>query len=515
MDEGEILDIVNNLTSKRSCGHDGFDNFITKKIMSCIIEPFTYICNLSLRTGVFPNKMKLAKIIPIFKKGDPLLISNYRPISLLSTFSKILEKIVFSRTIDFLNTNEILTGCQFGFRKHHNTSHAILSLINKVASSFDKGSHTIGMFLDFSKAFDTIDHKILLYKLSHYGIRGIVLDWFRNYIHERQQYVCIENHTSQLRNINCGVPQGSILGPLLFILYINDFNRSSDLFSFIMYADDTNLFLSHTNIETLCQIVNYELNLVATWVKANKLSLNLDKTNFMLFSNTFKELPYPILIDNIQIQQVATTKFLGTFIDDKLSWKHHIDNICKIISRNVGVINKLKWIFPPNILKSLYSTLVLPHLNYGVLAWGNSATYMLNKLLLLQKKAMRIISHADFRHHTDGLFYSNNTLKIYDIYRLNLAILMYQYNNQRLPSVFNNIFRVNNEIHHYPTRQINLYHLPRTRTALTQNTFIFTAPKFWNSLPLNMRESLCIGTFKLKVKKSLLAPYSQQTSSII
>ena len=275
-----------------------------------------------------------------------------------------------------------------------------------------------------------------------------------------------------------------------------------------MYADDTNLFFTHKNIDTLCNLVNTELEAVTKWIKANKLSLNLEKTNFMLFSSTFPELPRPIYMDNVQIQKVSKTKFLGTIIDDKLTWKYHIENICKIISRNIGMMNKLKYTFPSKVLLSLYSTLVLPYLNYGILSWGNSASYLLERILLLQKKAMRVISNVHFRHHTDTLFFSNNVLKVHDLYKLNLAVLMFQKQNQELPPALGNMFTLNNEIHQYPTRQINHYHLPRTRTVLTQNTFIFTAPKFWNSLPRDMREIRSIFLLKHKLKMLLLSSYN-------
>ena len=170
--------------------------------------------------------------------------------------------------------------------KKHSTTHALLMFINKVAQSIDDCSHTIGIFLDFSKAFDTIGHEVLLFKLSHYGIRGKALEWFRSYLSDRKQFVFLDGHTSELRNINCGVPQGSLLGPLLFIIYINDFYRSSDIASFILFADDTNLFFSHSNPNTLVEIVNSELEKIIQWIRSNRLSLNLQKTKYILFSNS-------------------------------------------------------------------------------------------------------------------------------------------------------------------------------------------------------------------------------------
>ena len=208
--------------------------------------------------------MKIAKVVPIYKKGDPSDISNYRPISLLSSFSKILEKIIYSRTIKFIRSFEILSDSQFGFRQKHSTTHAILYFINHIATAVDSHLHTVGIFLDLSKAFDTIDHKILLSKLSHYGIRGKALEWYRSYLSGRKQFVSINDSNSDYNDIICGVPQGSLLGPLLFILFINDFHNSSQLLSFILFADDTSVFFSHKNPDTLLNAINTELECVYT-----------------------------------------------------------------------------------------------------------------------------------------------------------------------------------------------------------------------------------------------------------
>ena len=331
--------------------------------------------------------MKLAKVIPIFKKGDPCNVCNYRPISLLTSISKILEKIVYSRTIKFLKVNNIFCETQFGFREKHNTSHAILTFLDKVARATDNHDHTIGVLFDFSKAFDTINHDILLYKLCHYGIRGIALKWFESYLCNRQQFVCINNSNSSVKNVCCGVPQGSILGPLLFILYINDFRNSSKLLSFLLFADDSNIFYSHHDPQLLLNTLNTELLIVADWIKSNKLSLNLDKTNYMLFSNAIDYLPGQIMFDNIPLKRVHYSKFLGIIIDEDLTWKPHINNVCTIVSRNIGIINKLKLCFPKTTLLTLYYALIYPYLNYGILAWGNACKTLLDRILLLQKKS--------------------------------------------------------------------------------------------------------------------------------
>ena len=506
--EEEIKEIVKNLNNKKSSGNDGITIFLLKNIIDEIISPLTHILNQSLSTGKVPQKMKIAKIIPIFKKGQKEIVNNYRPISLLTSISKILERLVYKRTLRFLVNCKILSNFQFGFRQKHSTTHALLAFIDKVAHAIDDVSHTIGVFLDFSKAFDTIDHDILLYKLSHYGIRGKALDWFRDYLTDRKQYVNINGQESSLKLISCGVPQGSLLGPLLFILYINDLQNSSQILSFICFADDTNLFFSHRNPNTLTLILNNELTHVQSWIHANKLSLNIDKTHYMLFSNSLQVIPNDIIINDINLKQVDSTKFLGLHIDSDLSWKTHINFLCKILSRNTGILNKLKHFFPSHILQTIYSTLISPYLNYGILAWGNSSKLLLDSLFILQKRAIRIVNHAEYLSHTIDLFRNNKVLKLIDLFNYNVGIFMHKLSTNELPEVFLQMFTRNNSVHNYPTRQHDAYHLPRTRTIFAQKTIMFTGPKYWNDLPQDVSGCVSLYPFKRKLRMHLLNSYS-------
>ena len=279
--ESDIIKIINKFHPNKSAGHDNVGNFIIKKVKSEIVKPLTHIFNLSLSTGVVPEKFKIAKVIPIYKKADFALFSNYRPVSLLPCFSKILERLVFNICVDYINHHEILNDKQFGFRPKHSTYMAIAQLVDKITNAVEKNETTIGIFLDLSKVFDTVDHKILLHKLEH-GFRGIVLEWFKNYLTNRTQYVAFNNCTSNPGNIICGVPQGSILGPLLFILYVNDITYTSNMLEFILFADDTTILYSHKDINSKINVVNKELQEVNNWFKANKLSINASKTNFMI-----------------------------------------------------------------------------------------------------------------------------------------------------------------------------------------------------------------------------------------
>ena len=278
--------------------------------------------------------------------------------------------------------------------------------------------------------------------------------------------------------------------------------------SFILFADDTNLFFSHNDPNYLVNTINIELGKLTQWIRANRLSLNLQKTKYMLFSNSLVSLPGNIIFYDSPLDKVSDIKFLGVTIDDKFSWRPHVDNICKTISRNIGIINRLKTHLPSNSLLTLYSSLILPYLNYGLLAWGNACHFLLNKLLLLQKKALRIICHTVFRAHTDPLFLDNKIMKIKDLYLFQLGQLMYNYKKDALPAIFKAMFLRNRSFHNYPTRRSDEFHLPLLRTVLAQNTFIYDGPKFWNSLCENIRNAPSLYSFKKRLKAHLLQSYA-------
>ena len=478
-DEAEIIKVVKSFQPKKSSGYDGISMKLLKQIVYFIAAPLVYIFNLSLSTGICPTLFKIAKVIPIFKKDDPTQVTNYRPISLLPAISKVLEKIVYKRLISFLLVNNILNSSQFGFRKNFSTEMAIIQLVDKIINSLSKKEHIIAIFMDLSKAFDTIDHNILLYKLNHYGVRGIPLSWFKSYLSDRRQYVFINNTNSSLLDIQCGVPQGSILGPLLFLVYVNDIIKTSNILSFVLFADDTNIFLSDKNLMNLITILNIELNKLSSWFKCNKLSLNINKTNYMLFQTTHLnvDLDYDIKIDNIPLDQKESTKFLGITIDKNLSWNQHLRNLSSKIAKGIGVLHKMKYLLPERTLLSLYNTLILPYIIYCNIAWGNCSKSKLDNILLLQKKAVRICTHSGFLDHTDPLFYRTKILKVHDIHDLQTSLFMFKYVKEILPPVFKNFFSYNKNIHSYPTRACNNIHLkPQSEAVGTRFFRIFRTP---------------------------------------
>ena len=250
------------------------------------------LINISLETGVFPDKLKMAKIIPIFKVDDPPLFKNYRPISLRTNFSKFYERVMHSRLLALAERFEILCYNQFGFRKNHSTILALIHLINKISSSIDHKEITAGVFLNLSKYFDTINHDILYLNFERYGIRGVALEWIKSYFKNRTQFVQYNNVFSVEKEIRCGVPQGSILGPLFFILYINDLPGVLHLTESLLFADDTSIFYSHNDPDELARVINEELEYIDLWMKVNKLSVNINKTNYILFNSKAKTKKY-------------------------------------------------------------------------------------------------------------------------------------------------------------------------------------------------------------------------------
>jgi hypothetical protein len=276
-DENEVLRIVSNIKTN-SVGWDNIHIKVIKTTFQPLNRIFVHLINKSLSSGVFPDEMKVARVIPLFKGGDSQLINNYRPVSVLSIFSKIYERIIYNRVLKFINDNDLLYKYQFGFRANYSTSMALITLTDKIITAIDKNDITLGTFLDFSKAFDTIDHSILLRKLYKYGIRGVANDLVKSYLKKRKQYVSFDKISSESLPINCGVPQGSILGPLFFILYVNDIYLVSNSFMPILFADDSSVFVQGKNINSMTTNLNNSLDLIYQWTIVNRLSLNIDKT---------------------------------------------------------------------------------------------------------------------------------------------------------------------------------------------------------------------------------------------
>ena len=467
--------------------------------------PLSHICNLSFLEGVFPDSLKIANVIPLYKAEDPMCFNNYRPVSLLCILSKVFERLMYNRLIKFLDKFKILYEHQFGFRKGCSTHTALLALVDNLIQALDNGEYVLGVFLDFSKAFDTVDHSILLDKLYHYGVRGCAYHWFQSYLSNRSQRVTYDGVKSSLGFIKCGVPQGSILGPLLFLLYINDLSSVCKHTFPILFADDTNLFLSGKDGSSLSQKMTSELAQISDRLKANKLSLNIKKTHYMLFSGG-KRPPTDlnIEIDNQKISPVFKTKLLGVVVDSKLSWKEHISYITGKIARGIGVVTKARKYLNKDSLLILYCSFIYPYLIYCNHVWGAAAKTHTRTLCTLQKRAVRIISGVKPRTHCDPLFRENNLLSLQDIHKYLIGKLMYRvYNNELV--IFQSWFQMNNKFHDYETRQSEQYHIPCFRTNLGQSSLRFSGAKIWNSIhKLGIAEIASEYSFSKQLKYCLL-----------
>ena len=521
VNEEMVAKIINQLKNKSSYGHDGISNILIKQSQQCLTKSLTLIINQCLRSGCFPYQLKLSKVRPVYKSSDTKMFNNYRPISLLPSMSKIFEYVIFHQTMAYFNDNKLLCSNQFGFRPKRSTELAALKLINHLISELDKNNSPTNIYIDLSKAFDTLDHLILLNKLKYYGVTGAANLLFQNYLSNRQQYVEYNGATSQKLKISTGVPQGSILGPLLFLIYINDLPSVSNVLQMLMYADDTTLYCNFNSINDVNRI-NEELCKVSAWLSANKLALNVAETKYIMFRTINKRIQYPEMkLNNIAIERVSKFKFLGIWLDEYLNWNQHISHISIKLSRINGTMSRLKQICPQSILMMIYNTLSLPHLNYGILLWGAKVKKD-QKLHLLQKKSMRIITSQHYRSHSEPIFKNLGLLMVHDLYYM--AIIKFYYNmmNGHLPDDFNCFkphtsisctrYPIRNPIMQYPfikheyARYALNYQLIR---VINGNTDCFSLSNPLNNSILEKATTHSFYGYKVYAKTMILASYRE------
>ena len=345
-----------------------------------------------------------------------------------------------SRMIKFLDEHKILFKHQFGFQKHKSTTLAILDLYTKLVENIEGKRFSCCIFLDFSKALDTVNHNIPLEKMEHYGIRGIAQSWFKSYLTDRQQTVSVNGETARNRFINCGVAQGSVLGPLLFLLYINDIHVSSKKLDFHLFADDTLLF-SSKNLQNLEQTVNLELTNISDWLLANKLSLNVSKSNFLIINPHQRKIDKPIAlqIDNEKLEQKDYAKYLGVLVDKRLSWKQHIKQLNIKISKSIGLLYKTRHLVPLETLCTLYNSFIQSHMLYGILNWGSAYNTNLEPLKCNLRKAIRVIDFAKYQAHSKPLFKKYSLLNFDSMYKLEVAKFMFDIYHEN-GEIFNDLF---------------------------------------------------------------------------
>ena len=484
----EIAKTISTFSPSKASGPNSIQIKILKILQDKISKPLSLLINQSFTTGVFPNVLKISKVIPVFKnKGSPLEVSNYRPISLLSNIEKIYEKLMYTRVMDFFNQFEQIYTRQFGFRKNHSTTHTLLNIIERVRNHLDDGGFACGVFVDLQKAFDTVDHNILISKLDHYGIRGTTKNWFKSYLSNRSQYVFVSGAKSNLKSIKHGVPQGSVLGPLLFLIYINDLHyciRTSETYHF---ADDTHLLNLSKTIWSLCGRVNSDLRVLVSWLNANKISLNASKTEFIIFRSNRRPLDTipKIKISGKQLTPSKTIKYLGVYLDEHLTWKQQISVVATKLRRANGAISKLRHYLPlPNLI-NIYHAIFSSHISYACQTWGLCDNTTTHRIQVLQNTAIRLMTFQDPRTSVSHLYSELKILKIFDLVKTLNIMFIHRYLNRHLPSDCLSTFEFSKITHNIETRANNtslLFVKNVNTTTFGLHSLTRLASRQWNNL---------------------------------
>ena len=536
----EIDELIRDLGLNKAGDIYGNTSNIVKLGGPVLTQILTLLFNKSFDQGIFPSVLKISKILPIHKGDSVFEMSNYRPISLLPIFSKILEKLMYARVIDFIKRFKILYENQYGFQKGLSTEFAINCLLNNIVECLENKEIGFCILLDFAKAFDTVNHEILLNKLEYYGIRGTAFNWFKSYLTNRMQCTEIGNTQSKLDLIRHGVPQGSVLGPLLFLLYINDIVLSSDLCKFTLFADDTSLFYSHKNKIEGSKILNAELTKIAEWLGANKLSLNVKKSKLLIFSNKcikvnnenltvsaesegiidsinnntndncntgptlLSDDEFDIYINGEKLEEVDHAKYLGAVIDNKLNWSYHINAVSLRNSKGIGLLAKARHYVPSSILRSLYFSFMNSYIDYNLLNYGMASETKLSAINAKIKKAVRIISFKDRNEHTDPLFKELGIMPLDKSIELKYAKFMWRLHNGYLPESLSDNFRSNSRTG---------FSMPISRLQSLNQYVRFAGPKLWRELPSDLTDKPSLDSFTKAYKIYLGYHYKNPNNS--
>jgi Reverse transcriptase (RNA-dependent DNA polymerase) len=498
-----VVDVIKAMPSKCSTDINNISMKLVKFVAYEICIPLSHIFRLSIDTGIFPEKFKNSRIVPVFKSGNSKICDNYRPIALVNTFSKILEKIIATDLYNYLDLNKLLYIHQYGFQRGKSTEHNLTQVVNFIGDALNEGNWCIGVFLDLKKAFDTVQHEILLKKLEKFGVTGNNLEWFRSYLSGRTQCVDINGTLSDIRDIIMSVMQGSSLGPILFLCFINDIYTCTNL-SLFLFADDSNALAKNRNLSDLIDFINLELQKLAIWFKANKLSVNAEKTKYMIFRtknrnvnmngksiylnfNDFgtRELPHLKIaltrVHNESISGNRTYKMLGVLFDEFLSFNQHLSYMQSKISKSLFILNRSKNFLPKRALRMLYFALVHCHLTYCPIIYSIASKTQIKKLQIVQKKAIRVISGVGFNDHTAPLFISNNIMPIDLIIKQSKLLFMHAIKYRYGPISFYDVFALNNDDIGYELRYANEFHLPRVRIELFKRIPLYSLPNEWNN----------------------------------
>lgn len=462
----DVVDIVNNLKMSKSRDMYDMSAILLKHIVHLIAPILTILFNGCLSEGIFPKVLKLSRTIPVYKKGPPNYVSSYRPISLTPIFGKVFEGIMLKQLCDYFEEHCLLAPAQFGFRSGRSTVSAVDSLLQQILAAFEAKQSTAVLLCDLSRAFDCLPHDTLISKFKKYGLVDSALKLVQSYLNGRQQVVSLKGVNSTPLVVKYGVPQGSILGPFLFIVCMNDlyYKLNSKL---VFYADDTTLFASHSDPMLAEAFVYNSLLLASDWFLSNKLSLNNDKTQSILFS----------LKSISNDSKMSPVKLLGFTLDSILSWSDHVDHLTVKLSRVLFLLRRLKRDMPDTFVKFAFFAFFQSHIIYGTRLWGHSSK--VRNVLLAQKKAVRILSNAHYLEHCKPLFVNIGVMTVVNVYIFQ-CILAIKDNESS--------YATNSMVHRHETRNSSNIHITRSRLSMVLNCFPVSGVRFFNHLPLVVRQ---------------------------
>ena len=509
----EIYTIIKNLPNKNSEGHDEIPISILKKLNNAICPILTYLFNKCIKQGQYPNILKIGKVLPIFKAGDRTHPGNFRPIIILPSINKVMEKLIFNRLKTFLHKYNIINNNQFGFRQGHSTELAVNKFIEDTLVNLNNNEACCAILLDLSKAFDSVDRTILLHKLYKYGIRSNTHTLLKSYLENRWQYVKVNKIKSQLCQCNVGVPQGSVISSLLFLIHINDIKFCTNM-NVLNFADDTLIYHNTKNTNNIEQWLNKEFHNVNCWMDYNHLKLNLTKTKFIIFSpNTskFKSLKNITLTgkNNNVIEQVNSCNYLGIIIDNKLTWKLHIENLKSKLSKIIGVLYRIRYFLNKQSLNLILHSLILSKIKYGLMCYGRANKSTINPINILLNRALRCINFLKTQDkRTTLIYHEEGILNVEDLIKLELAKFCYKFERKLLPTPFSNFFIDISKIHQYNTRNSkHNFYTVKQNNKWGYNKIANLGPKVWNDIPNEIKESKSIRIFNQMYKNHLITKY--------
>lgn len=503
IEESEIVDVISSLVTNKACGEDQISHFLLKKTCHTIVKPLKLLFNRSLSECHFPSPWKLGLVMPLQKKGSSELPSDHRPISLLSCLGKLHERIVFKHMYNFFHSNNLIYKYQSGFLPGHSTVYQLIDIYHQIVQSIDAKQYTCMVFCDISKAFDRVWHKGLLFKLRQNGINGKLLQWISDYLTNRKQKVFIGSSMSSPKYLYAGVPQGSVLGPLLFLIYVNDI--AEHLLSITrLFADDTSLSFSSTNIQDIEGVLNHDLAVISAWAKQWLVAFNPIKTEAVLFtcSNIFQN---PSLIfDNILIKFVENHKHLGLTLSSNAKWHAHIENIISSVSKILGIMKSIKFKIARKALNNLYNSYMRPLLEYASVVWDSCTIYEKTRLEQVQYEAARVVTGLTRSVSINELIKEIGWLSLSDRRLFQKAVLMFKIKNGIAPEYVSNLMPplvADRTV--YNLRNVDDITVTNRRTELFSKSFIPSTINYWNSLPLPIRNSDSVESFKNKLKTSI------------